>query len=290
MFSQTELDRYISFHNNAAIKERCLERVRAHVEADRQRPKGCWVLGTGRVIPWTVNSKDHNACETELALPEWLARLEDELFGWMLPEAAYSFAVNLIDMIPVGVDLQPVRWQLCAHLMQQNIVMLSPLPIDYKIKEPVLAVCREAQSICEEAAVMGPFACSGWNGLDSLDIITTLRSIADAAMSAARAAESSASAIYVDGRVVDGRLNAMDWANWERRSLLRSASHAAFSAVRATENKAESAAKCLAMFTRSIVARAGVNMRSTSWSVHKRYGNELLELLSKQQHSTRSRV
>ena len=69
-----------AFHNDPAIKAKYLARVRAHRLADELIHGTYWQYGKGCAVGCTIHSSNHAAYETELGIPEILARLEDGLF------------------------------------------------------------------------------------------------------------------------------------------------------------------------------------------------------------------
>ena len=62
-------------------------------------------------IGCTIHSATHAAYETELGMPEWLARLEDQIFEGMSRTASRQFPMNLLSAIPVGFK----KWDDMCH-------------------------------------------------------------------------------------------------------------------------------------------------------------------------------
>lgn len=99
----------ISFHGDAAIKEKYLLRLQAHriadeiiqgvgYEVDGAEVKGC-------AIGCTLNKYDHKAFETELGIPMVLAKLEDRIFEGLSVDESKDFPSNFLSAIPIGKDL-----------------------------------------------------------------------------------------------------------------------------------------------------------------------------------------
>ena len=97
-----------AFHNDPAIKAKYLARLRAHERADEIIHDIGWENGKGCAIGCTLNKYDHEAYETELGVPESIARLEDVLFEGQSNGAAQTFPRRLLAAIPVGADLSMV--------------------------------------------------------------------------------------------------------------------------------------------------------------------------------------
>jgi len=97
-----------AFHNNPAIKEKYLARVRAHAAADEIIHGKYWEDGKGCAVGCTIHSGNHAAYETELGIPQWLARVEDRLFEGMTNGTSMTWPIRFLEAIPVGADLQPI--------------------------------------------------------------------------------------------------------------------------------------------------------------------------------------
>ena len=62
---------------------------------------------------------DHDAYEAELGFPTWLARLEDTLFEGMPNHAAKSFPVTFLEAVPVGRNLEAVKWRFIGYILDE---------------------------------------------------------------------------------------------------------------------------------------------------------------------------
>lgn len=65
-----------AFHSDEAVKEKYLERVRAHSAADSIIKGKYWESGKGCAVGCTIEGSDHERYETELGIPRVIARLE----------------------------------------------------------------------------------------------------------------------------------------------------------------------------------------------------------------------
>jgi len=136
------MSKLLSFHNDPAVKEKYVSRLEEHRKLEHLiqgtgwetyngSPKGC-------AVGCTLESYNHDRYETEIGLPEWLARLEDQLFEKLPKKEAEQFAVDLLNVIPVGVDVEPVRHRLAIARQELNLDRLKDN------KEPYAVECRNA--------------------------------------------------------------------------------------------------------------------------------------------------
>ena len=123
----------ISYHNDPIVKAKYVARFAAHRAADEviqgtgfddETQHGCFV-------GCTLNDYNHKAFETELGWPEWLARLADAIFEGLDAKGAAQFGSDLLEAVPVGVDLDPVRWQLAIGRHSRQIEELKNNPWPY---------------------------------------------------------------------------------------------------------------------------------------------------------------
>jgi hypothetical protein len=107
----------IAFHGDSQIKETYLARVRGHRAADELVKGQYWENGKGCAVGCTIHSDDHCRYETELGIPQALARIEDSIFENLPNERAMSWPEQFLGAIQVGADLTMVssrflRWLL----------------------------------------------------------------------------------------------------------------------------------------------------------------------------------
>lgn len=98
-----------AFHNDPKIKEKYLARVRAHQDADRLVRGIGWDEWKGCAVGCTLEAYDHKRYETDLGIPEWLARVEDSLFEGMSQEKSRTWPEEFLTAIRPGVDLEPIK-------------------------------------------------------------------------------------------------------------------------------------------------------------------------------------
>lgn len=174
-----------TYHNDPAVKAKYVNRMKAHIAADELvRGTGWESNGTtkGCAVGCTLHSYDHKAFETELGIPEWLARLIDSLHentsADYLPNGV-PWAQAFLEAVPVGADLTNMEHQVHIFIQNQNMERVESLDIDSELKQQVLDAINGVIYVRQRAIDFGWDAESeAWS----------------AARSAARSAESAESA------------------------------------------------------------------------------------------------
>jgi hypothetical protein len=173
----------LSFHGQREVKEFYLKRARGHHEADEIVKGKYWENGKGCAVGCLIHSGDHERFPELLGWPEWLARLIDTLFENLPNELAKEWPVQVVDAVPVGADLAPVKWRFCSFLMQENLDRVESLQLSDELKTKVKDAIRLCQTLHDDAVVSGL-----WD--DAAE--SAAWSAAESARSAARSAESAA--------------------------------------------------------------------------------------------------
>ena len=145
----------LSFKADESVKQFYLNRLLAHEKADEIIQGVGWEDGKGCAVGCTLNNYDHAAYETELGLPEWLARLEDTLFENIPNADAKKFPRELLEAIPVGRNLDKVKWQFCSYLINENIERVLKLTFEEKLKQQVLDAQRQVLAVHTSAIKSG---------------------------------------------------------------------------------------------------------------------------------------
>lgn len=175
-----------SFQGDKKLKTMVLAEVENHRKQDQIMQgtygrdydgvwKGCAVGCTVKSINIKLNkdysTSDHSIYEKVLGLPEWLARLEDSLFEKLPKEEAKKWPSAFLKAIPVGVNLESVKWKFCAYLLSENIKRVLGLKIEYALKEQVVSAIRQCLTLQEEAIKTGKWnesaAESAWSVAES---------------------------------------------------------------------------------------------------------------------------
>ena len=238
----------ISYHNDPIVKAKYVARFAAHRAADEviqgtgfddETQHGCFV-------GCTLNDYNHKAFETELGWPEWLARLADAIFEGLDAKGAAQFGSDLLEAVPVGVDLDPVRWQLAIGRHSRQIEELKNNPWPYA-RQCETAI-RQVVDFCR-SSLRGEFSDS-------------------AARSAAYSAADSAA---------DSARSAADSAADSARSAADSAADSAYSARSAARSAADSARSAADSAADSARSAADSAARKTYWQLER---DELLRLVA----------
>jgi hypothetical protein len=98
----------LAYHGKQAIKDKYLARVRAHRLADQLIHGIYWENGKGCAVGCTVHSANHARYETELGIPQKLARIEDGIFEGMNNGSALLWPERFLQAIKPGADLSRV--------------------------------------------------------------------------------------------------------------------------------------------------------------------------------------
>jgi hypothetical protein len=110
----------LSFHNDPAIKEKYLNRVRAHRLADEIVKGVYWESGKGCAVGCTIHSSDHGAYEEELGIPRILAKLEDCIFENLPKELAKGWPEKFLNSVPIGKDLSKIWIQFAIFILTDS--------------------------------------------------------------------------------------------------------------------------------------------------------------------------
>lgn len=107
----------IAFHNDPAIKARCIARIQAHRRVGNLIQRCGWKNGRGSPVGCTLDALDYVRYQAEFGIPEVLARLEDVIFDGLPARAAMSWPDQFLKAVPVGGDLSRVGWQILHWLL-----------------------------------------------------------------------------------------------------------------------------------------------------------------------------
>jgi hypothetical protein len=132
---------------------------------------GCSVRSLNRLHHKRYSTSDHAVYETELGIPEWLARLEDTIFEGLPVAEAKKWPLRFSQAVPVGADLGPVKYKFCAFILSQNIDRVLALDIADSLKEQVVSAIRGVLTLHENAIKTGVWdesaAWSAWSAAES---------------------------------------------------------------------------------------------------------------------------
>jgi hypothetical protein len=258
----------LSYHNDANLKGLVVAEMRKHQESDqfikgayeRLNGKfkgcavGCTIDSLNIILCKSYKTDDHKVFEEAIGVPEWLARLQDLLFERLPIGGNSQFAVDFLEAIPVGINLDRVKWKFCSFILKEGIDrMLSQPNLSDELREQVVNSMRGVLSLHESAINTGE-----WNieAAESARLAAEAAawSVARSAWSAARSAAWSAA-----------------WSAWSAESAARSAAESAESAAWSARS------------ARSVARSAEAAAESAAESAaYKRYAGELIRLLKEE--------
>ena len=118
----------LSYHNDPAVKDKYVARVRRHRELDNIIQGYGWQGGKGCAVGCTLESYNHSAYETELGIPEAWAELEDRIHEGLPLADAKQWPEQFLQAVPVGVGLVPAIWRTFARILRD--VALPAVTVD----------------------------------------------------------------------------------------------------------------------------------------------------------------
>ena len=161
----------IAYKGDSKLKIRFVKEIEKHrkMDAIEQRTyghqngkwKGCAVACSLRSLaimdgePLVERYDNHADYETKLGIPEWLARLEDTIFEGLPVEDAKLWPTAFAKAIPVGANLDPVKWKFCAFILKENIERVLKLDIADDLKEQVVKAVQGVLAVHDKAIVTG---------------------------------------------------------------------------------------------------------------------------------------
>lgn len=193
----------ISYKNDPKLKKMLVEETIKHRKADRMIKGtygketddfkgcavGCAIHTLNQNLGKNYSTSNHSVYETELGIPEWLARLEDTIFEGLPVAESQTWPERFAEAIPVGADLNPVKWKFCAFILKENIERVLTLDISEDLKKQVSDSIRGVLKLHEEATISGI-----WNELAAESARSVARSVAwsvELAVESARSARSA---------------------------------------------------------------------------------------------------
>jgi len=272
----------LSYLNNTKLKRDFVKEIKWHQDQDKTIKGtyqegtngdfkgcavGCSIHSLNRLNGTKFETSKHKVYETALGIPEWLARLEDDIFEGLPTEEALKWPLRFSKAIPVGVDLEPVKWQFCAYLMKENIDRVLKLDISDELKEQVVSAIRGVLSLHEEAIKTGRWdGPAAWSAAESA-AESAAWSAAESARSAARSARPAA-------------WSAAESAAWSARPAAWSAAEAATESARSSARSSAWSAARSAAWSAWSARSAARSARPAAWSAaYVKHSKELLKLL-----------
>ncbi len=192
----------LAFHGDPSVKDKYLARVAAHRAADQLIHGVGWENGKGCAIGCTLEAYDHARYETELGIPQMLARLEDAIFEGLANGESQKWPERFLSAIRPGADLSLVGWKFLLWLFEDTQSRYGTDDVR-KACEPVGEVLKakaKGKSVSASAAARAARAArsaaesAAWSAAWSAASAAWSAESAESAASAAWSAESAESA------------------------------------------------------------------------------------------------
>jgi hypothetical protein len=181
----------LSYHNNSETKKFYQSQVRQHYAHDEIIKGKYWENGKGCAVGCLIHSSEHNKFPEILGWPEWLARLMETIFESLPNDVSRQFPLQVVDAVPIGVDLEPVKNRFCSFLMDENSSLVQSLDIREHLKNKILTVIRECKELhdAEESTELAAWS-KVWSESLRLVVLVRMEGSTNAIDSAAYAAQS----------------------------------------------------------------------------------------------------
>lgn len=114
-----------AYHGDPAVKAKYVQRFAAHREADQVIQGTGFKNGRGCFVGCTLDAYQHDRFPVELGWPAWLALLADTIFEGLSKAEAPQFGTDLLEAVPVGVDLEPVKARFLLTIQLRNLARLE---------------------------------------------------------------------------------------------------------------------------------------------------------------------
>lgn len=155
----------ISYKNDPKLKDLLVDEIVRHRKADqiiqgtygkengvwKGCAVGCSIHSLNLKLGKNYSTADHSVYEKELGIPEWLARLEDTIFEGLPQKEAVEWPEQFAKAIPVGVNLEPVKWKFYAFILRENIERVLSLNLEADLKKQVVDAIHGVLAVHEEA-------------------------------------------------------------------------------------------------------------------------------------------
>jgi hypothetical protein len=181
-----------AFHNDKKIKIKYLKRVADHRKADELIQGASGANGKGCAVWCTLDKYHHKSYETELGIPEWLARVEDVIFEGLNKKRSQKWPEQFLKAINLGADLSKVEAPFTIFVLKSNLNNFDTEK--YPDIKAAIERCIELYEIgdLEPSAAWSAAESAAWSAAESAAWSAARSAAESAAWSAARSAAESA--------------------------------------------------------------------------------------------------
>ena len=111
-----------AFHNDEKVQKMFLDRIHGHAKADDFIKGKYWEGGKGCAVGCSIHGSNHKDYETEMGVPEWLARVEDCFFENLPNEQSRLWPVQFMEAINLGADLDKIKAPFMIYILSQSLL------------------------------------------------------------------------------------------------------------------------------------------------------------------------
>jgi hypothetical protein len=191
----------LSYHNDPATKALYVSRFAAHRAADEVIQGEGYNKGRGCFVGCTLNDYDHSRFPVELGWPEWLAYLADAIFEGIPKAEAPQFGTDLLEAVPVGVDIEPSRFRFLLAVQRRNLArVMGDEPYAVQVRTAIERVCKYSENPDEgSVAALSARSVAALSARSAAVSAWSVRS-AEASAASAESAAAAGSAEYLAQR------------------------------------------------------------------------------------------
>lgn len=116
-------EKLLSYHNDAAIKQKYIDRVDWHIKQDHLTRDRGWDHGNqrGGIVGCTLEAYEHALYPIKLGIPEWLARAKETLFEGMTLQKSRTWPRDFLQAIKVGADLEKIKVPFLIFILKSTL-------------------------------------------------------------------------------------------------------------------------------------------------------------------------
>ena len=239
----------LTYHNDAQLKQMMVDEMAFHEKADslikgtyaevngsfKGCAVGCSIESLNKKLDKQIGHGDHAGMAEAIGWPEWLCRLDDVIFEGLPNDESKSWPSRLIKAVPIGRDIERVKWKFFAYIMNENIKRVQLLGINENLKSEIVSAIRNVLKLHENIIESGVIDESARSSARSAESVA--RSAAESAAWSSESARSSESAAESVARSAKSSARSAEYAAWSSESSWSSARSAKSSAYKRYADK-----------------------------------------------------
>ena len=110
-----------AYHGSQYLKDKVIEELKAHYDADNFVKGTYWENGKGCAVGCLLKSSNHIEYEGEFGIPVHLARLEDLFFEKLPNDLSKEWPIRFMSSFDVGKDYSQVVWDFLRWLLLDHL-------------------------------------------------------------------------------------------------------------------------------------------------------------------------